>query len=138
LVVVFHFDSSLRFNPAHFESYGNNRFHDMVVNTSLEKVSANQVAAGQIPAFPGALAGATLVTSDTSAINSVPDGINDVYTRYTYEYVDIQGRVINRANNTYADDESVYDARNFVRYCEFPGQRLLRNVKFEVNGGNCH
>lgn len=106
----------------------------MVVNTSLEKVSANQVAAGQIPAFPGALAGATLVTSDTSAVNSVPDVTTDVFTRYTYEYVDLQGRVINRANNTYADDESVYDARNFVRYCEFPGQRLLRNVKFEVNG----
>ena len=104
----------------------------MVVNTSLEKVSANQVAAGQIPAFPGQLAGATLALSDTAAVNSVPDAVNDIFTRYTYEYVDAQGRVINRANTTYADDDSAVDARNFVRYCEFPGQRLLKNVKFEV------
>jgi len=124
------FGQSIQFSIPQFGDF----FHDMVVHAVLEEVSCNTATAGQIPVFPTVLTNSTVVTTGTSAINSDPDTVNDIFTRYTYEYVDLQGRVVNRATNVYADDGSAYTARNFVRYAEYPGQRLLSVVKFEVNG----
>jgi hypothetical protein len=61
----------------------------------------------QDPAFPG---------DNTKTLG--------VYTKYTHEYVDLQGNVL----------ASGAPAQNFVRYAEFPGQRLFKKVKFDVNG----
>lgn len=130
------FGQSIQFSIPQFGDF----FHDMVVNTVLEKVSANTASAGQIPSFPTTLVESAdgpspgYTVSDDSAVMLLNDLTNNVLTRHTYQYVDCQGRVINRANNTYVDDASAYVARNFVRYCEYPGQRLLSRVRFEVNG----
>ncbi len=95
----------------------------MVINVTLAATSAT---AGTVPAFP-AYIGTSVpdqVTTSTSSVSGTRDITNGVYTKYTYQYVDIQGNVktVGAA------------ASNFVRYAEFPGQRLFKKVKFEVNG----
>lgn len=98
----------------------------MVVHTILDSVSCTTAAAGSIPAFPGYIGAANQATSGTSSVsgaNATPAA--GLYTRYTYEYVNLDGTVVDRTAAT---------AQNFVRYCEFPGERLFKNVKFEVNG----
>jgi hypothetical protein len=96
-------------------------FNDMVVNAKLKAVSAVNWVAGNIPAYPAAI-GTTVIDAQSSGTN---DTTNGIYKRYTYQYVNAAGANIDRS--TYVD-------KNYVRYCEFPGQRLLQNVKFEVNG----
>jgi len=96
-------------------------FNDMVVNAKLKAVSASNWAAGNIPAFPADI-GATNLAPGQSATDDVTNG---VYKRFTYAYVQQNGTVVDRA--THVD-------KNFVRYCEYPGQRLFKEVKFEVNG----
>jgi hypothetical protein len=61
--------------------------------------------------------------SASDATTATPAAGN--YTRYTYNYVKLDGSVVDRTADT---------AQNFVRYAEYPGQRLFKNVKFEVNG----
>ncbi len=93
----------------------------MVVNVTLAATSAT---VGTVPAFPahiGADDPSVTATQSSSATENIASG---VYTKYTYQYVNIQGTVqtVGAA------------ASNFVRYAEFPGQRLFKRVKFEVNG----
>lgn len=49
-----------------------------------------------------------------------------------YNIVDIFGNVI--VTGTAAVAAAAVNYRNFVRYCEFPGNRLYDLVKFDVNG----
>ena len=125
------FGSSIQFSIPQFGDF----FNDMVLHIVLDEVSATAGAVGSIPAFPAAIGPNDAVVNDFSSTSADQDfPVNNDYTQYRYEYVDFQGRVINRTNNTYVDDSSAYVPQNFVRYAEFPGQRLLKNVKFEVNG----
>jgi hypothetical protein len=55
-----------------------------------------------------------------------------------YRYVDLAGnaytvgdKVWKNVQSDVADDKAV---RNFVRYAEYPGQRVFKKVKFDVNG----
>jgi len=96
-------------------------FADMVVNVTL---AATQASVGVVPAFPAFVGAADQVVSasakSSGALNSPVAGS---YMKYTHEYVDASGAV-----------KSVGDAaQNFVRYAEYPGQRLFRKVKFSVN-----
>ena len=106
----------------------------MVINATLAETTATLGTVPSLPAFVGSdqqgyldSAGA-FTTSAPSTVYGVQSGTQDttngVYTRYTHEYVD-------RAGNPVAVGAS---ARNFLRYCEYPGQRLFKKVKFEVNG----
>jgi hypothetical protein len=114
------YGSSVQFSIAQFGDF----FSDMVINTRLDATAAT---VGTVPAFPpfigpddqlAPVPGALLSTSGEE------DVIGGVYTKYTYEYVDISGTPI----------ATGAAATNFVRYAEYPGQRLFKKVKFEVNG----
>jgi len=96
-------------------------FNDMVINISLAATSAT---AGTVPAFPAFVGTNDQVLLSTSSVSAVTNTTTGVYTKYTHEYVDIQGNVqtVGAA------------ASNYVRYAEYPGERLFKRVKFEVNG----
>ena len=92
----------------------------MVVNVTLAATSAT---VGTVPVFPATIG--TLVSETTSAkISKVDNAAGGIHTRYTYEYVNLAGTV----------QLTGAAASSFVRYAEFPGQRLFAKVKFEVNG----
>lgn len=116
------FGGSVQFSIPQFGDF----FNDMVVNTRLAETSAT---AGTVPVFPPYIGAKDQSESATKKVSAVEDTANGVYTKYTHEYVDIAGNV-----------QSVgATAHNFVRYAEYPGQRLFRKVKFEVNGEiDCH
>lgn len=95
-------------------------FNDMAVNVALGATSAT---VGTVPALPEYVGDAVSVTS-TKKISELENATSGVYTKYTHEYVDLAGNVLAVGAA----------ARNFVRYAEFPGQRLFKKVKFEVNG----
>jgi len=98
----------------------------MVVHTTLSAVSATTPAAGDIPAFPAFIGNVDTAVSATASVSARANfPANGQYTRYTYNYVDVAGNIINRTTATPA---------NFVRYCEFPGERLFKDVQFNVNG----
>ena len=89
-------------------------FHDMVCRVRLGQVYA---AAGNTPA---------------SAANTIfPLNSSAAAGGVLYNIVDYAGNVI-VAGSTSAVASKPY--RNYVRYCEFPGNKLFTKVKFEVNG----
>jgi len=99
-------------------------FHDMVVRTRLGLCHAHEGTTpvqsdarinGKDPVFPFNT-GTTLGT--------------DVVT--TYNLVDAAGNVVVTGVKNGATPTVKY--RNFVRYCEYPGNRLFHLVKFDVNG----
>lgn len=93
----------------------------MVVNTNLEAVSCS---AGTVPAFPAYVGTADQVTTATSKTSGTEDAVNGVYTQYTHSWVDFKRETLTVGA----------PITNYVRYCEYPGQRLFKKVKFEVNG----
>ena len=93
----------------------------MVVNVTLASTSAS---AGTVPALPAYIGASDQSASSTLKVSATEDTTNGVYTKYSHSYVDIQGTTLTVGAAAY----------NFVRYAEFPGQRLLKKVKFEVNG----
>jgi hypothetical protein len=111
------FAGSVQFSIPQFGDF----FNDMVVNTTLAATSAT---AGTVPVFPAYIGASDQAATSTSKISSTENTTSGVYTRYTMEYVDLAGTVqtVGAA------------ASNFVRYAEYPGQRLFKRVKFEVNG----
>ena len=111
------FGGTVQFSIPQFGDF----FNDMVINTKLDSVSASSWVAGDIPAYPADIGSTNLAVGQSS----VDDAINGIYKRYTYQYVRANGDAVDRTAATGA---------NFVRYCEYPGQRLFKNVKFEVNG----
>lgn len=95
-------------------------FSDMVVNVQLAQT---QATIGSVPAFPAYIGEDDQVTTATSSVSATEDTVADVYTRYTYEYVNLAGTV-----QTVGDP-----VRNHVRYAEYVGARLFDEVKFDVN-----
>jgi hypothetical protein len=121
------FNSTITYSIPQFGDF----FNDMVINVQLDAVTTSSWAAGDIPAFP-VIAGATAdgLSSDSRSVSFIPSGtgvsgVNGTLTRYTYEYVTQDGTVQDRATAT---------GQNYVRYCEFPGERLFKDVRFDVNG----
>lgn len=101
-------------------------FSDMVINVTLQAVSATVGTVPAFPAFVGPDDQATSATVQTSALQGPPvaPATLGVYTLYTQQYVNSAGVV-----------QSVgAAASNFIRYCEYPGERIFKQVKFEVNG----
>lgn len=92
-------------------------FHDMVCRVRLGQVSATPAA------VPTRVGHASLSPSSPSIYTD--DGYNEdgtVNAGASYSIVDANDNVV---TGTY---------RNLVRYCEYPGNRLFKQVKFDVNG----
>ena len=92
-------------------------FHDMVCRTRLSQATA--VAASLPDRVPHAS------TSPATPAVYAEDGYNEDGTTNAgavYSLVDADDNVV---TGTY---------RNLVRYCEYPGNRLFKLVKFDVNG----
>ncbi len=111
------FNGTVQFSIPQFGDF----FNDMVVNVTLAATSAS---AGVVPAFPAYIGTADQAATSTSKVSAVEDTVGGIYTEYTHEYVDLAGNV-----KTVGAASS-----NFLRYCEYPGQRLFKKVRFEVNG----
>lgn len=117
----------------------------MVVHATLSEVRATE---GRVPELPAYVKGPdpdAVITDNgwldengdfhpdnarpaivTGKVSAVEDVVNGVYTKYTLEYVDKAGNV--KAVGS--------PARNYVRYAEYPGQRLFSKVAFDVSGKN--
>ncbi len=95
-------------------------FNDMVVNTQLKAVSATL---GSVPAFPAYIGASDQVTGALSQVSGTVNAATGVYTKYTQEWVNSAGVVLAVGS----------PARNFVRYCDYPGARIFQHVYFEVN-----
>ncbi len=111
------YDGSIQFSIPQFGDF----FNDMVINMGL---SAAQCNAGVVPAFPPAIGASDIVVTAAASVSADTNPGDGVYTKYTYEYVDIQGNVLEVGDA----------ATNFTRYAELPGQRIFKKVKFDVNG----
>jgi len=96
-------------------------FYDMVWRTRL---SSFKGVAGTTPVQAG---GAT----STFPLN-VP-GVSATTPGKTYNIVDSNGAVIVEGTAT-AGTAATATYSNYVRYCEYPGNRLGRLIKFDVNG----
>ncbi|MFA5176685.1 MAG: major capsid protein [Candidatus Omnitrophota bacterium] len=95
-------------------------FSDMVVHVTLGAVACTPSV---VPAFPPAI-GANVVTVATSQTSDVVNAAAHQYTLYTQEYVDAAGNVLTVGGAI----------SNYTRYAEYPGERLFREVKFEITG----
>jgi len=88
------------------------------------QLAATSASAGTVPALPAFIGADDQVLTSTSSVSATKNTTSGVYTLYTQSYVNQQG-----TTQTVAAA-----ATNFVRYCEYPGLRLFKRVKFEVNG----
>lgn len=110
------FGGSIQFNIPQFGDF----FCDMVVSLTLAQTAAT---VGSVPAFPDYIGADDQSTSSTAKVSAKKDTANGIYTKYTHEYVDAAGNVLAVGSA----------ASNYVRYAEFPGQRIFKTVKFDVN-----
>jgi len=111
------YNGSVQFSIPQFGDF----FSDMVVNIQH---AATQATLGTVPAFPALVGPDNPLVTSTSSSSGLANVTTGVFTRYTHEYVDVSGNVLTVGA----------PARNFVRYCEYPGQRIFKKVKFDVNG----
>lgn len=90
-------------------------------------MAATSASAGTVPALPAYIGAADQVLTTSASVSATDNAGTGVYTLYTQSYVNQQGTIqtVGAA------------ATNFVRYCEYPGLRLFRRVKFEVNHSVC-
>ena len=87
-------------------------FHDMVCRTRLSQFMGT---AGKTPA---------------QGTTGFPNNNGNTY----YNIVDAFGNVVVGGSNNPGNSPTQVSYRNFVRYCEYPGNRLFHLVKFDVNG----
>lgn len=104
-------------------------FHDMVCRSRLSQCMGNS---GLTP----------LQSQATTAVfpaNSIAGAITTTLTSTFYNLVDPFGKVLvagvaPTGNPATFTPNAQVSYRNFVRYCEYPGNRLFTSVKFDVNG----
>jgi len=117
------FGSSVQFSIPQFGDF----FHDMVCRVRIGAVYA---ATQSTPLQTGAVNGAFVFpySSAASPAALAAYGASGTY----YNIVDAFGTRLVAGVTAQSSATVVY--RNFVRYAEFPGNRLFNNVKFDVNG----
>jgi hypothetical protein len=110
-------------------------FHDIVMRATLSSVNSsvqtvptqatanNALTSSQIPGSTAAGAEGY----DWDNVTSIADAGGNAAV--TYSLVDAFGNAV-----SVTDGDNTYYYRNFVRYVEFPGERLAQEVKFDVNG----
>lgn len=96
----------------------------MVVSVSISAASAGGAIAGQIPDFPAAIGNSDIALDGNRSVSAIVAGASN-YVRYTYNYVTLDNAIVDRTSTA---------VQNFVRYVEYPGQRLFKKVRFDVNG----
>lgn len=111
------FGGSLQFSIPQFGDF----FNDMVINATLGEAATTK---GSVPALPAFVGASDQSLSATASVSGKENTTSGTYTKYTHEYVNSKEEVLSVGA----------DAYNYVRYVEFPGQRLFKKVKFEVNG----
>jgi hypothetical protein len=99
-------------------------FYDMVGRTRLSSFQAN---VGQTP-----LQSAGTPTNLAAFPQNGHLANGDVQANTWYNVCDSFGNVL--VTGTAGQPNAQINYRNFVRYCEFPGNRLYQGVKFDVNG----
>lgn len=105
-------------------------FHDIVVRTRLGPCQSS-VLVTPVQAAATTVGSLGAVFPANGFLNYVPTGATDnTYANAFYNLVDHQGSLL--VHGTNAGTTAQY--RNLVRYCEYPGNRLFRHVKFDVNG----
>jgi len=104
------FGGSVQFNIPQFGDF----FHDMVCRTRLTGFSSD--------------AGNTPTQGATDALFPFNGTVTDTY----YNIVDSNRTVLVAGHASVAATPVSY--KNYVRYCEYPGNRLFNLVKFNVNG----
>ena len=117
--------SSCQFSIPQFGDF----FNDMVVRVRLSQCVGNQ---GKTPLqVAGTSTSYSVFPFNGTDHYGVPDPTG---TTTTYNLVDSNGNVIfaGVAPNGEAADQVNY--ANYVRYCEYPGNRLFTKVSFDVNG----
>jgi len=95
-------------------------FADMVCRMSLGPVSC---VPSVVPGFPAPIGSIDLITDAVHQESGNADPVAHQYTKYTQEYVRSNGDVVTVGAA----------ASNYIRYCEYPGEMIFNNVKFEVN-----
>jgi hypothetical protein len=111
------FGGTVQFSIPQFGDFIN----DMVINMTL---AATNASAGVVPALPAYIGAANQSATSSYSVSGTNNTTTGIYTQYKYEYVNLQG-VVQTVGAA---------ATNFVRYAEFPGARLMKRTKFEVNG----
>lgn len=115
------FGSTVQFSIPQFGDF----FSDMVIHTTL---AATRATVGTVPVMPALPLGATLDAGLTTASKQVSGQVDfpntNTYTQYTQEYVTADGTVLVPGAA----------ASNYVRYAEYVGERMFKQVSFEVNG----
>lgn len=139
--------SSVQFSIPLFGDF----FHDMILRTRLSAVScktasvnssvnftlphlnakyhwanvSTKPAHGHQPQLPAFTAPQTTLSAQ------YPEVVNEFVTEDKSKSCIVKTRLCNMAGATVVPGS---DFRNYVRYCDLPGIRLLQTVKFEVNG----
>jgi hypothetical protein len=97
-------------------------FSDMVARIQLGAVACT---ASTIPVFPAPITlNAGPNSTATTQVSHTDGAATHTYTEYRQEYVNAAGTVLTPGAA----------ASNYVRYCEYPGEMLFKEVKFEING----
>lgn len=99
-------------------------FHDMVCRVRLSHFS------GLVGTTP-AITAATATTSPLFPVDGMIGGSTVTTNPVFYNIVDAFGGIV-KAGGAASTTTTQY--RNFVYYCDFPGNRLFSSVKFDVNG----
>lgn len=114
------FGGSVQFSIPQFGDF----FYDMVIRTRI----AGCDAVTQNTPLQSAASGAVF------PMNTVPSNLAATGDYTTYNIVDTAGKVIVTGLDSGSTPTTTVAYKNYVRYCEFPGNQLFTSVKFEVNG----
>jgi len=95
--------------------------NDMVLNIEFNQV---QCTAGTVPLYPSQpVYGALVFAAISPQKYEAPIDATHCLC-YTYKYLDQNGAEVTPGT----------PIRNFVRYCEYPGERILKKVSFDITG----
>ena len=128
--------SSVQFSIPQFGDF----FNDMVVRAELDAInsSSQTIGSDNIPddADSNVALGQPIQGWDSQATGATTVGaIGDAgVVSVIYTAVDAFGNQIADNNSVVSADPAAPTYRNLVRYCDYPGERLFKKVKFEVNG----
>jgi hypothetical protein len=114
--------SGVTFSIAQFGDF----FHDMVARMRLSSWMGN---VGQTPTQRQGTA-----TSAAAFPLDGTDAFGNPVAGTFYNIVDAFGNVLVAGSADPQEVAAAVNYRNFVRYCEFPGNRAFQLVKFDVNG----
>ena len=135
------YNSTVQFSIQQFGDF----FNDMVINITLAQTSASAGSVPALPAWIGAYDQGYLdVNNNFTTVapatiygqqSGLPNTAAGIYTQYTQRYVTLAGQYLPVGATSFSPDGvTVIPVQNYVRYCEYPGERICKHVYFNVNG----